>query len=105
MRSDRNSQTLRLGQMSRESPQREQVISRQLYQLVAAQVGGTVTPEKEMISLWGMSWLVADKEINNGINDEINDPLAMSGSSTNINKETPAMEKPLDSLLPFFPRR
>lgn len=48
---------------------------------------------------------MTDEESKNEVNDEINDPLALSGSSTNISKEIPAMEKPPDSLLPFFPRR
>lgn len=68
-----------------------------------------VTPEKEMISMkdqsvWRMSSLVANKEINGEINDETNEKMATSGNSANISKEIPAMEKPSRPSFSFLPR-
>lgn len=53
--------------------------------------------------MWGMSWLVTDKEISDEVKGEINDELAMSGKSANISKEISTMEKlsrPSSSFLP-----
>lgn len=68
-----------------------------------------VTPEKEMISMkdqsvWRMSSLVANKEINGEINDETDEKMATSRNSANISKEIPATEKPSRPSFSFLPR-
>lgn len=43
--------------------------------------------------MWGMSWFLTDKDINDEVNGEFSDVPAMSGNSADINKEIPTMEK------------